>query len=189
MIISEFLPNPVGKDTDAEFIELFNDSGKGINLIGWRIKDASGKVFVFKNQKITAGEYLALNYKTTKITLNNDAETIFLYDPSGNLVDKVGFSGAAPAGKSFACPVRNAVSNGVRQNNLCVLTSKPTPGKVNILEIPTSSLASAEVLTNSSAININPSISLNGLWIGFFIALILAGLSVFILREFGSASD
>ena len=106
MIISEFLPNPIGKDTDSEFIELFNDSQKQINLTGWKIKDASGKTFTFKNQTIGAGEYLALNYKTTKITLNNDAETLYFYDPNGNLIDKGGFSGAAPAGKSF-----------VRQNN------------------------------------------------------------------------
>ncbi len=178
MIISEFLPNPVGKDTDAEFIELFNDGLKPVNLSGWKMKDASGKTFTFKSQAVEAGKYLLLDYKTTKIILNNDAETLFLYDANGNLIDKAEFSGVAPEGKSF-----------VRQNSQFVLTSKPTPGKVNILEIPTSSLASAEILPNSSAININPSINLSGLWIGFFIALILAFLSVFILTRLNLLYD
>jgi len=177
MIISEFLPNPVGKDTDGEFIELFNDGLKPANLSGWKIKDASGKIFTFGNQTLGAGQYLALSYKTTKITLNNDAETLYLYDASGKLVDKAAFSGTAPEGKSF-----------VRENNQFVLTSKPTPGKVNILDTPTSSLASAEVLQNSSAVNINPSINFNNLWIGFSIALILAGAAIFILKEFNETT-
>jgi len=178
MIISEFLPNPVGKDTDGEFIELFNDDLKPINLSGWKIKDASGKTFIFKNQTIGAGEYITLSYKTTKITLNNDAETLFLYDSSGNLIDKAEFSGSAPEGKSFA-----------RQNSQFVLTSQPTPGKINILNIPTSSLTSAEIVPNNSTTVINTSVNSVGLLIGFLIAMALAILSIFILRKLDLLSD
>ncbi len=171
MIISEFLPNPIGKDTDGEFIELFNDSLSQINLSGWKLKDASGKIFTFGNQTLKAGEYLVLNYKTTKITLNNDAETLFLFDSSGNLIDKAEFSGVAPEAKSFS-----------QQGSKFVL-SKITAGKANIIEAPTSSVAAPEIVLNNSATIINTSINFTGLIIGFFIALSLAYLSVFILKK------
>lgn len=187
MLISEFLPNPVGKDTDGEFIELFNDGLKSINLSGWKIKDASGKTFTFKNQILGSGRYLTLPYQTTKITLNNDAETLYLYDTKGVLIDKASFSGTAPEGKSFIHP---AIGGG-GQNNQFVLSSKPTPGKPNIFESPTSSAVAAEIVPNNSATIINASINSTGLLIGFFIALVLAGLSVFILKklDFNSSSD
>ncbi len=185
MIISEFLPNPVGKDTDGEFIELFNDGLKPTNLSGWKIKDASAKTFTFKNQTLEAGEYLTLPYKTTKITLNNDAETLYLYDPSGKLIDKAEFSGAAPEGKSFACP---AIGGG-GQNDQFVLSSKPTPGKPNIFDSASSSTTSAEIVPNNSATIINASINSTGLLIGFFIALALASLVVFILKKFDLPLD
>jgi len=154
MLISKFFPNPVGKDTEGEFIELFNDSASQINLSGWKLKDASGKTFVFKNQIIRADEHLQLDYKTTKITLNNDAETIFLYDSSGNLIDKAEFSGPAPEGKIFS-----------RENT-----------QLNALE-------AAEITPNNSSTIINTSINSTGLLIGLFIALTLASLSIFILRK------
>ncbi len=178
MIIAKFLPNPGGKDSYGEFIELFNDAASQTNLSGWKIKDASGKTFIFKNQTIEAGGYLTLNYKTTKITLNNDAETLFLYDAGGNLVDKAEFSGTAQEGKSFA-----------RENNQFVLTSKPTPGEPNIFEIPTNSLATTKIIPNNSATIINASVNLSGLFIGFFIAIILASLFVFISKRINLSSD
>jgi len=189
MIISEFLPNPVGKDTDGEFIELFNDSQNEINLTGWQLKDASGKGFVLKNQKLGPAEYLILDYKTTKISLNNSDETLFLYDQKGTLVDKAGFTGSAPEGKSL-----------VRKGSQFVFTDKPTPAKANIFEsaelVKSSTLqgnlnanAIANVFSNESSINNATSLGLNNLLIGFFLALILAFLSVIILRKTNLFSD
>ncbi len=189
MIISEFLPNPIGKDTDGEFIELFNDSQNEINLTGWQLKDASGKSFVLKNQKLGPAEYLILDYKTTKISLNNSDETLFLYDKKGVLVDKAEFTGSAPEGKSL-----------IRKNNKFIFTDKPTPAKANIFESaelaksPTlqgnlNANAIANISSNKSPINNATSLGLNNLLIGFFLALILAFLSVIIFRKINSLSD
>jgi hypothetical protein len=101
MVISEFLPNPVGKDTEGEWLKMLNNKEKEINLSGWRLKDASGKTYTFGNQKISAGESLILDYKTTKISLNNNGETLFLFDAGGNLIDKIEYIGSAPEGKIF----------------------------------------------------------------------------------------
>ncbi|MEK7555572.1 MAG: lamin tail domain-containing protein [Patescibacteria group bacterium] len=99
MVISEFLPNPVGKDTEGEWVKLFNDGKEEVNLGQWHLKDASGKVFYFKDIDIKPGEYLSFGYQTTKIPLNNNDETLFLFDKNNNLIDQLGFSGAINEGE------------------------------------------------------------------------------------------
>src|SRR3989344_4056471 len=99
MIIKEFLPNPIGKDTEGEYIKILNDSATDVNLNGWSIKDASGKSFTFNSQLIKAKQELAINYKTTGINLNNTGETIYLLDNHGQLIDQLSFSGASKEGQ------------------------------------------------------------------------------------------
>lgn len=178
MVINEFFPNPIGKDADGEFVELFNNNGNEVNLTGWKLKDISGKTFIL-SQKIPRGEYLVLNYKTTKISLNNDAETIFLYDSSGNLIDKAGFSGGSVEGKSYS---RNV-------NNQFIFTS-PSPGKANIFENSISDLAAPvnSLFPNSSIINKTSPI-LNNFLIGFILAMILSFLSVILIKKLNLFSD
>ena len=40
--ISEWLPNPKGKDADGEWFELVNTGDTDINLSGWRIAAGGG---------------------------------------------------------------------------------------------------------------------------------------------------
>lgn len=99
MIISGFLPNPVGSDAAGEWIEILNNSGEAVNLTGWQIKDLAGKSYVFKTGELKAGESMRVFSATTKITLNNSGETVFLYNPVGGLANKLSFSGAAAEGR------------------------------------------------------------------------------------------
>ncbi len=92
IIIQEFLPNPTGKDTKGEWIKLFNSGNKEVNLVNWQIKDASGKTFVFDSFNFGPNEFLILDHQSTKIFLNNNGETIFLFDENNNLIDQLGFS-------------------------------------------------------------------------------------------------
>ena len=180
MLINEFFPNPVGKDADGEWIELFNNSQETINLNGWQIKDASGKTFIFKNQTINPAEYLVLDYKTTKISLNNSDETLFLYDQKGVLINKAEFSDAAPEGKSL-----------IRQNNQFKFTDQPTPGKINVFKgLMPSSGVTRNQLTAITSKNISPSptkiqsqLNFNHLIIGFILALILSALFIIIFKK------
>ncbi len=183
MIISEFLPNPVGKDTDGEFIELFNNGGEPIDLGGWKIKDSSNKTFAFINQKIGAEEYLVLDYKTSKISLNNNGEALFLYGQQGNLVDRAEYSGTAEVGKSL-----------IRKDNHFVFTDKPTPGKANIFEVveagnPASALSknyeskSLSNDTNSASLINNNGFGFSNLAIGLVLALILSIVFVMIYKK------
>jgi len=173
MLINEFLPNPIGKDTEEEWIELFNNSQEAVDLSGWQIKDASDKAFFLKN-KIGPGQYFVLDYKTTKISLNNNAETLFLYDQKGNLIDKAEFSGAAPEGKSL-----------IRQNSQFIFTDEPTPGKanrINFIATQKENLVSQDTFTKVSA---GPS----NLFIGLCLALVLAFVFVFIIKKLNLLSE
>ncbi|PIR88963.1 MAG: hypothetical protein COU07_03680 [Candidatus Harrisonbacteria bacterium CG10_big_fil_rev_8_21_14_0_10_40_38] len=87
--IKEALPNPIGKDTDGEYITLTNKGVDSVNLSGWKIKDLSGKTFSLTGYTINPNEDLKLLYKTTKISLNNDKETIFLQNEKGEEIDKL----------------------------------------------------------------------------------------------------
>ena len=99
MVIQEFLPNPRGKDMDGEYIALRNDEAMAVSLRGWVIKDASGKTFRLDAYTVGPNEILTLPYATTRITLNNSGETLFLYDAAGTLLDTVGYEGSAAEGR------------------------------------------------------------------------------------------
>lgn len=97
VLIKEFLPNPVGKDADGEYIKIFNDGDKAVILNGWSVKDASGKTFSLSGS-LDNGKELSLFYSQTKISLNNNGETIFLYDSAGKLVNELSYTGQAEEG-------------------------------------------------------------------------------------------
>lgn len=92
------MPNPVGADKDGEYIKIFNDGTSGVSLAGWKVKDASGKSFSLAGS-LKSGQELTLPYSQTKINLNNNGETVYLYDDAGKLVDKLSYGGTAEEGK------------------------------------------------------------------------------------------
>ena len=110
MVIKEFLPNPVGNDQEGEYIKVLNDSDSAVNLSGWQIKDAAGKIFRLNN-KLAAGQELILPYSQTKISLNNSGEQLFLYDAAGKLVDELSYSGQAGEGQIITRNQKSIISN------------------------------------------------------------------------------
>lgn len=91
VIIKELLPNPIGKDAAGEWITLLNDGDAEANLRGWSVKDASNKKFVFGSETLLAGQELKLPYSLTRITLNNDGDTVSLWDERGSKVDELSY--------------------------------------------------------------------------------------------------
>jgi len=102
LIINEFIPNPVGSDEENEWIEIYNAGDNEVDLSGWKIQDVSGKAYTFKEEKILAKNYLVLYRPKTKITINNDAETLSLIAPQGETASQISFSGGSKEGYSFA---------------------------------------------------------------------------------------
>lgn len=173
MLISEFLPNPKGPDTASEWIELYNNTNAPIPLSGWSVKDASGKKFTFKNQTAGAGDFFVLPAKAAKISLNNSNEKLFLYNPAGELVDELGFTGTAPEGKSI-----------VRDGGKIIFTETPTPGKENVFKAEIAEAPGGKVFSLADSAN-----AMGGKEIvnsGSYGAAILIGLAVAIGISFAA---
>lgn len=99
--IKEFLADPAGPDTGAEYIALFNNGTTTVSLVGWKLQDKSGKTFDLSYYSIPAGKQLRLFSSATKITLNNSGETVSLFNASGLLVDELTQTGKAISGEAF----------------------------------------------------------------------------------------
>jgi hypothetical protein len=97
MVIKSFLPNPIGKDTDGEIVTLFNNSDQTVSMAGWYLKDASGKSYSLSGV-IEPNSELVLPYRTSKISLNNNGETVYLYDQNNSLIDQLSYVGTADEG-------------------------------------------------------------------------------------------
>jgi len=94
VFIRELLPNPVGRDTDGEWIRLVNISEATVEIGGWKLSDASGKEFVFrKGESVAPKSDVLLEYSQTGIVLNNNGDTVELLDSKGEVVDTLTYSG------------------------------------------------------------------------------------------------
>lgn len=123
IFISEFLPNPVGKDLEGEFIEIFNNNQTTINLKGWKLTDGN-RTFTFDDKLIKPNQYLALFRPQTKIALNNNTdEEIKLLAPNGEIADLVSYE-KSKEGYSYV----------LDENFIWQQTSTPTPGEINVLD-------------------------------------------------------
>lgn len=141
--INEWLPNPVGTDTGAEWIELFNDGQNSVSLNGWVLVSGSrsaqldgGKKFILNGNDIGAGQYLVLNPADGKITLRNSDGSLLLYDAQGKLVDQSSFSGVAPEGKSYSLIEQNSSIPPFQKEAASLrvggfVFADPTPGAMN----------------------------------------------------------
>lgn len=125
IIISEFLPNPIGSD-DEEWVELFNNGDVPIALNGFALGDNSSRRFTIAEVDETtlnlgARTYLLLPKSQTGISLNNSGgDAVKLYNPEGVLQETIEYSGVAWEGRSFA-----------RSDSGFVWTKNPSPGSVN----------------------------------------------------------
>ncbi len=118
--INELVPDPQGDDQNGEFIEIYNFSDNKVNLLGWKLKDVSGAEYVFPDVDVEKGEYKALYYKDTKITLNNSGDAISFYDPNGDLISAVDYQ-ESEEGHTYGY-----------SGDLWQWSRFPTPGEENI---------------------------------------------------------
>lgn len=125
LVISEWMPNPIGNDTEGEWIELHNSGSEIISLAGYGIATSKSKPYIFSAQDVLPGQYIFLPRGASKLSLRNQDEKLTLFDPAGTAIDTTAFVGSAPEGKSFA---------RVRDNTF--LFSTPTPGTPNQLPTP-----------------------------------------------------
>lgn len=119
IILNELLPDPRGDDSQDEFIELKNLENRLIPLNGWYLKDAAGKKYVLSGN-ISSGGFLLIKRSQSGLALNNNVDTVSLFNPDDQQKDKIAYNGAKE-GFSFA-----------QENNQWQWTSRATPGLENI---------------------------------------------------------
>jgi len=141
VIISEFVPDPEGKDEDFEWIELYNQSDQIANLSNWQLDDQGGgsSPFIFPaNSLIAPKQFLVLKSPITKISLNNDNDQVRLFYPDGSLATEVSYLAEEKEGFCVAF------------DGLDYLWTKvPTPGGANIISSSNIGNETKEVLSNN----------------------------------------
>lgn len=130
VFINEILADPKEDDAANEFIEIINTGSEPIDLSGWKLDDARADDGSYPflsaqlNYLLGPGELLTLFRPETKITLNNDTDSVTLFDPTGQVVDFFQFDSPG-SGLSWGRDPQNM--------EWLVFTS-PTPGVSNVVE-------------------------------------------------------
>ena len=129
VLTNELLPRPK-KGGDFEFIELYNSGTEDVDLSGWFLDDGVGGSNPYQipaGTIIRAKGYLVFYKTQTKLTLNDTGDQARLFWPNMQLISSSKIYKKAPQNYSWS-----QVKNKTWQ-----WTTKPTPGKKNIIIIPT----------------------------------------------------
>jgi len=84
-LISEIMVNPEGKDTEGEWVELFNESPLAIDIGGWYLDDSDGNSRPYRirdNTWIGGGSYRIFSEPDLKLSFKNSEDTARLLDPN-----------------------------------------------------------------------------------------------------------
>jgi DNA/RNA endonuclease YhcR with UshA esterase domain len=123
--INEILPDPIGTDSENEFIELKLEDIADLNMDGWQLCAKSGCFNFAKDDIVLADSYKTIYATVSHLVLNNDGSEVGLFDPNGDLVSSMTYD-KAPEGKSYSLvgkdwlwlePSPNKINQEVAQKN------------------------------------------------------------------------
>jgi len=143
IIINELLPNPAGNEATNEWIEIYNPSESAVNLLNWKLADsgAADYPFIFKTEvNLGPGMFSLITRPESKLTLNNNSDSVSLFNSLDELIDTVEYKIAAE-GESYA---RGA-------NGKWFWTTALTPGEENTISLAASQTVSSSVSFSSAA--------------------------------------
>ncbi|MBP9773372.1 MAG: lamin tail domain-containing protein [Candidatus Peribacteraceae bacterium] len=97
VFISEVLADPVGTDTQREWIEIANTSTGSIDLSGWTLTvSRSSKMYAFDSISLPPQSFVSFRRAQTGLILSNSGATLSLFDATGLPIDTFSYSGIAP---------------------------------------------------------------------------------------------
>lgn len=130
VVLHEIFPDPSGRDNregNYEWVELYNENDRDVDLIGWCLDDVLGKgskAFCFAGSRIVAAHgYLILDSSETRLAFNNTEEEVNLLWPDKRIVDAVSYE-KAEGGYSYSL---DAGGNWE-------WSGEATPGAANVLD-------------------------------------------------------
>ncbi|MBI2459575.1 MAG: lamin tail domain-containing protein [Parcubacteria group bacterium] len=146
IVINELVSDPT--DNEAEWLELYNRSGREIDLSGWWLEDGSGAKTKLDGvlDKFKVIDQPAGN-------LNNSGDLIILYDPSGKIIDRLAYgnwpdgdieNNAPAAGDPNSLARKFDGYNTYNNLNDFALTLKPTKDMANIIQAEDEASAAAK---------------------------------------------
>ena len=136
---SELLPNPVGDDKTLEWIELYNESDRPVELAGMKLQDTTTHIYTLSEDTLASTivgprQYFVIMRPQSGISLNNTGgDALTLYSATDQIVDTTAYLGAAPEGSSWA-----------RVNNEWQWTTASTKGSENQVSTATASNDTSE---------------------------------------------
>ncbi len=102
IILNEIFPDPQGKDEGNEFIELYNKGKAPVNLSNWEVRFDNKQTSKIKQSFwLPPQRFFLLIKPENKITLNNQAGLLEVFNPGGKLTDQVRYSGVK-TGQAYA---------------------------------------------------------------------------------------
>ena len=139
IVLNEFVADPCGNDCqlqglEGEWVELYNNSDGPIDLEGWYLEDeASHRIYVSTSTTLTGSTIIGPKGSNSEwlvillndCILNNDTDTVKLFNPQHELIDSYYYNGTFEEGKSFA---RWPDGTGPWYDPI------PTPGGPNLLK-------------------------------------------------------
>lgn len=138
---SIFATNPTIQITDfssdsspEEWVQITNTTSENINLEGWYFKDAKDNVKNIDDICISSNSYQIIKYSSG--WLNNDGDTIKLYNATETLIDELVYSDSES---------RNQIAPD--NTNSCAI---PTPTTDPVVVNPTSGISLSEFMPYSS---------------------------------------
>lgn len=137
--INEFLPNPVGDDSQLEFIELMNTTDQDLDVSGWAI-DTGGTAHFSINAgtSIAANSFLTFFSAQQNISLTNSGDHIQLIRPDAFVQDDITYA-TSKEGYSY-------IRTGA---DIYEETHIPTPNATN-------SLSASPMPTSTPAVTVAP---------------------------------
>jgi hypothetical protein len=91
------------EDLNEEWVCLANHEKRLVDIANWMVKSESGKTYIFPSLTLSAGATVKLHtgsgvdtqtdlyWGSTREIWNNDKDTVYLYDTSGNLIDRYSY--------------------------------------------------------------------------------------------------
>lgn len=134
-LINEVMVNPEGKDTDNEWVELYNSTSSTIDLTGWYLDDDEGKSGAEEFEEgtlIEPGAFLAI--MGPGLSFKNSDDVVRLLDPNKEPVQIIHYSEAEES-QTYA----------KNDQGIFVWTPIITPGEKNQFPAPLKSYQSGDV--------------------------------------------
>lgn len=121
LIINEFVCDP--SEGGEEWIEIWNPYNNVINLAGWTVQDGSGAKTNLPDQLLGLHQFVLVTAPKGK--LNNNGDTITLFDPTDAVIDEIMYG-------TDSIPAADDPNSAARADDgTWSETETPTPGWVN----------------------------------------------------------